>query len=447
MGGSMKKSFLLIMLLALCMTACGNSVKGTNSKEQDNRKVLELGVFCSNSEVSRQIKKFNESSKEYRIEIKEYEINNTTYGDGIETIQREILSGKGPDMIDFGNEYNSAVIVGKYTEDLYPYIEKEQEENKEEFFMNVLDSFSYQGGLYALPVGFTLQTLAGSSDSLPDQNAWSTEEMIDWFKQQKEDVILYPGEYKLGVIGFLINGNITNFMNWDTEECSFSSNEFREMVEFANLFPNEIYIPLDYSLRKELWERRVLLYPQIRGDVYVDCAAEYIFNSSDVNYIGYPVKEGSGTFISPGGIALAISIGSMEKEGCWEFISSFLEESYQSSMEYGYPINRNVLEDQLQKAMVPEYTTDEDGNQQLVPKDQIRFEGEEPVNIYSITQEQAEHVLSMIEGASRSATTEYFVLNIIKEETSGYFSGEKTVEEVCDIIQSKMSTYMSEKAQ
>ena len=49
----MKKSFLLIMLLALCMTACGNSVKGTNSNEEDNRKVLELGVFCSNSEVSR----------------------------------------------------------------------------------------------------------------------------------------------------------------------------------------------------------------------------------------------------------------------------------------------------------------------------------------------------------------------------------------------------------
>ena len=53
----MKKSFLLIMLLALCMTACGNSVKGTNSNEEDNRKVLELGVFCSNSEVSRQITK------------------------------------------------------------------------------------------------------------------------------------------------------------------------------------------------------------------------------------------------------------------------------------------------------------------------------------------------------------------------------------------------------
>ena len=42
------------------------------------------------------------------------------------------------------------------------------------------------------------------------------------------------------------------------------------------------------------------------------------------------------------------------------------------------------------------------------------------------------------------ATSENTIVNIIEEEAGAYYAGQKTAEEVADIIQSRVSIYLSE---
>lgn len=92
-----------------------------------------------------------------------------------------------------------------------------------------------------------------------------------------------------------------------------------------------------------------------------------------------------------------------------------------------------------------EYTTDSDGNQNPVAKQQILFEGEEPVDIYAITEAQGRKLLDLIESAEVSISADDKLYEILLEEADSYFSGDKSIEEVTDIIQNKALIYISER--
>lgn len=60
--------------------------------------------------------------------------------------------------------------------------------------------------------------------------------------------------------------------------------------------------------------------------IYGISSAEYIFDNTDISYIGFPVEGVCGTVIEPNAPMLAICIGSRHKEIGWEFICQYLDE-------------------------------------------------------------------------------------------------------------------------
>lgn len=59
------------------------------------------------------------------------------------------MSGEGPDLIDFGWDYTTSDIVGKYTEDLFPFMERAGI-RREDFFAFRHDTDRKHGYLYRL---------------------------------------------------------------------------------------------------------------------------------------------------------------------------------------------------------------------------------------------------------------------------------------------------------
>ena len=111
--------------------------------------------------------------------------------------------------------------------------------------------------------------------------------------------------------------------------------------------------------------------------------------------------------IRPSYPMLAISIGSEYKEAAWEFIVGFLDEQYQKELTYELPVRRSVLEGALLENREPEYETDAEGNQKMKPRSEIIFEGEEPVELYCVTEKQADELIDLIESATVCATTDF----------------------------------------
>ncbi|MBD5472173.1 MAG: hypothetical protein HDR20_04525 [Lachnospiraceae bacterium] len=170
--------------------------------------------------------------------------------------------------------------------------------------------------------------------------------------------------------------------------------------------------------------------------------AEYIFGSTDISYIGYPVEGVSGTVISPKSPVLAISGKSKHKEICWEFISQYLDVEYQKKLEF--PINRVAMEEKLAQSLETEYEI-VDGEKKPVVKSQVSFAGDDqPQDIYCLTEEQAQRLMHLIESAQINDAFDHHLYRIIMDEVGSYFSGDKTLEEVTKIIQNKASIYVSE---
>lgn len=112
--------FIIIIISTLCLSACG-------IKESLDSTVLVLVTFQETSELKEQVALFNQTHEDYQIEVRCYERSWQLEKDGISRLQREIMSGKGPDLIDFGGDYTFSDVAGGYTENLMPYLEAEAE--------------------------------------------------------------------------------------------------------------------------------------------------------------------------------------------------------------------------------------------------------------------------------------------------------------------------------
>lgn len=195
--------------------------------------------------------------------------------------------------------------------------------------------------------------------------------------------------------------------------------------------------------RAILWE---LMRKTVRiSSVYDICESEYIFDGQEVTYIGFPVEGESGTIIESCGPVLAISAGSGNKEAAWEFIAGCLGHTAQNELPSGFPVCRSVLDAWIAEAMEIEYETDENGMRNPRVRHQVCFEGEDPVDIYNITQNQGEQLLAIIGQARICSQTEWNIYHIFMEEADYYFNGVKSLDEAADVIQSRVSMYVNER--
>jgi len=428
----------LVTFLLFFLSACGNT-ESAESQTQGNT-TLVLADFENSSYLRKLAESYQQTHADVSIEIRQYERSDQTEEDGVLLLQREIVSGTGPDLINYGSGYTTSDIVGAYTEDLLPRLT-----GQGTYYDNILQAFVYQEKLYAVPLGFTLKSFVGAAEHLDHRESWTIREMMACYEAQRDERILYPGEQKIDVFATMMSGSLEYYIDWETGECRFDGEEFCAVMEFCNGFPDHLEITEDFSTKQTYLDDKALLLPISVQDAFDICKAEYIFDDREITFIGFPVESGCGTMIRPSGPVLAINSVSTHSEAAWDFIEWCLGEECQNEMTSGFPINRNALETRLAEAMKTEYETGSDGSQTPVVKDQILFEGDDPEAFYCITQGQADALRSLIETADRSSTTDMEIYKILLEEIEAYFSGQKGLEETADIIQARVAVYINEK--
>ena len=61
-----------------------------------------------------------------------------------------------------------------------------------------------------------------------------------------------------------------------------------------------------------------------------------------------------------------------------------------------------------------------------------------------MTEEDRAELMAIFETATLVADSDTEILDLIREDVSAYFAGAKTLEETVDIVQSRVSIYVSE---
>ena len=161
----------------------------------------------------------------------------------------------------------------------------------------------------------------------------------------------------------------------------------------------------------------------------------------ELGYIGFPTSNGSGNTIGFDN-ALAISADSQYKDGAWEFIRTYISDDFQDKITYGFPINKAALKKRGQEATKPQTYIDENGKEQVV-KESYWLDGKE-VEVDPPTQADIDAFIEVLGTADSLVNYNESITNIVLEEASGYFDGQKSAEAVAKVIQSKVQIYVNE---
>ena len=90
------------------------------------------------------------------------------------------------------------------------------------------------------------------------------------------------------------------------------------------------------------------------------------------------------------------------------------------------------------------YLLDENGEKRQEPRASWFDENGEQHSIYAMTQEQADEILEIISTCTKVASYDTSIYNIVYEQAQGFFAGQKTVDDVARLIQSKAMIYVNE---
>ena len=99
----------------------------------------------------------------------------------------------------------------------------------------------------------------------------------------------------------------------------------------------------------------------------------------------------------------------------------------------------------IEKEMKPSTYKDENGVEHETPKMSMSFGDGDVYEYYYATQETVDAVTELLNTSKVSAGYDETIFGIIAEETAPFFEGQKTREEVSNIIQKRVKIYLQEK--
>lgn len=429
------------------------TLKKTLSSEVPQKTILTYACTYLNWNVRSQILAFNRSNDTYRIEVKDYSEYNTDedYSAGLTRLTTEIVSGNVPDLLD-----TSSLPIDKYAakgllEDLYTYMDADPEYGRDKFVPAVLNTLQTSDGkLYQMINSFSIYSILGDGDRVGYENGWTIDEMMQVVNQMPEGMDVFSvGTTREQVLGYVISFGMDDYVDWETGECSFDSEEFIALLEFCNTFPKEFdWDNYEYSDEDSDPDRimagKQLLLPTSMYSFEEFQLYNAMFNDNAV-FKGFPCASRNGNALVVGsGIAMTTSC--VDKQGGWEFIKTLLSAEYQKESVYNFPSNQEAFDAMLEEAMTPTYYTDPETGEQVEQSHGGWGWGSLMIELYALTQEEADMIVDIINSVDKVYGVDEDIMSIINEECAAFFNGEKSARDTANIIQSRARIYVSEQS-
>lgn len=423
-------------------------------EEVPDRETLILACYGSDTSRTQAVIDFNQKSDKYRITVKDYSqySNDEDWYAGMTQLNNDIISGKIPDIISCSEQLPIANYASKgILVDFYELMEKDADINVEDYCENVFKAFEVGGKLYELPTSFYIWTVYGKQSIFGDKTSLTWDEM-DAYLAQYEGSAAFSDMTKSDVLYNAMRFSYSQLIDEETGECHFDSDVFKSILEFANTYPETInweerYNDPDYwtVYETQYIDNRTLLSQAAVYTIYDAWMTGYYNFAEPTTPVGYPNDHGVGSAVTALN-SFAISAKSAYQDGAWEFVKNFISPENQLKEDrydyWGLPILKEALEDSAKYIMERPYYTDQDGNK--VEQDYTIWIKNEEVVIEPAKEEEKQRWIDFILSVETKATTDYEeAMEIISAEAADYFNGQKTVEAVMEIIQSRMDIFIS----
>lgn len=403
---------------------------------------LTLGTLQTSGELEAAVSGFNRQSPDCRVSIRTYlKEPDYDYTDAVTALNADIVSGDGcPDILNLSGLDAEALTGNGVFEDIAPYLEKSSMLAREDYLANILESYTYDGILVAIPRSVTLQTFTGRAAEVGERGSWTLEEMLDCAEGHPGQK-LFSGIYQQRNMALTVCMQFGQDVFIDPEEktCHFDSEEFQRVLSFIAGFPADLsgdVISYDRGSDCILYEVRL-------ADIHDLQFFAGLYGDEAVTFIGYPTADGSGGHLLETGDAYALSAQSEHKDAAWSFIEYYLARKVTD----GFPTNQKEL---LTGFHTVEYEMDDNGQYILDqegkpwPKySSVQYDGG-TYDYHPVTEEETALLMELLEAAKVRNTVDKTILQIIREEAEPFFQGQKTARQASEAVQNRVRIYLEE---
>ncbi len=415
-------------------------VKYLKRRDPSEVKEKELVTVASNYggyDVFKMIAHFNEQSDDYVVEFISYEkYNDPSTGDweaAAKQLNNDLVAGKVPDILLISDAIPLQNYISKgILSDLYDFIEDDEDIDMDDYLPNIIEALTIDEKLYSFTPSFSLRSFIAKSSIVGERPGIT----LDKFKNVMEE---YPNSlaYDYMTKENFLSQAIQYFENFQVNEEN--KDDLKNILEIANTLPDEIDWDARYS-DGDFYNQPYLNDRIIFNDYYFSTFDRFArtkygdFGGQDVTFTGFPNSQKYNSVISPA-FEFAITSKAQNPDGAWAFAKQFFGENEQY-YDYTLPTMKKYYDEMLEEAMKE---PDEDH------KDYFwRNNSDEPIEIPPISEADAKQLMDVVESASLIVRYDHDLNEIISEEASAYFSGQKSVDEVVEIILNRANIYISE---
>lgn len=357
---------------------------------------------------------FNRQSEKYRVVFETVPVTDSIYS----SFHARLTKKESADLLVV-NDYIELEKYQKqgYLEDLTPYIEKSENISKDDYLQKILNCYMINEKLYGMGQTFSIRTLNGRASELGNTPGWTVEEYLTWLKENP-DAKGYIISKEI-VLEYILKG-------MDVAGIDFEGAEFKSILEKISQLPleEEIHITDWY----EVLESGNPILQETTLGYFGDISSTESDYQDQVVYKGYPNTEGVPKYYVYTNDLISILSKSECKEGAYAFLEYYLlhpclseityytkREDFESGIEYASDNYYTILTEELTEEKVP-----------------------------MLTSEQKEQQLEIIELAIPDTLDNQTIRSIVVEEAGGYFAGDKTLEDICHIIDNRVQLYLDE---
>lgn len=423
-------------------------------KDVVDKTVLTLATIYD-MQLSPVIIEFNKKSDKYRITLKDYSSYNTQedYTLASQKLNSDIISGNVPDILCVSDTsaFETYTSKGLFV-DLYELMDKDENFNRKDYLENVFQALESDGKLYTVAPTFSVFTVIGKTSDVGTEMGWTMDDLDALVASKPKDTKIFSDLTKNTIMYYGNYMCMDEYIDWEKGTCSFDSGEFKRLLEFANKFPDELNAEDGMSTRSSdmMWEGdnelnyrtgKTLLMTSYMSDFAEFHRLQKATFGEDVTFIGFPTANKNGSALSTN-LQLAISSRSASVDAAWSFVKSFLEDDYQESSSWSWPVKLSAIEKKKQEAQKVQTYTDENGKE--VPYEETYTVNGKEEKLGVISDEECEKVMTFIKSLNQVMRYDEKVYKIVEEETGAYFAGQKSADETAKLIQNRVQTYLSE---
>lgn len=342
------------------------------------------------------INSFNEDNPDIHVELKKYK----------KDINYVLSSNDRPDLIVYDAKDRNALAKSEQLLDLSKMLSDSQNLSEGDFIDGLIEDIQYNGCLFGLPRNIGIKTLGGVEDKLGEESGWTVDQFLDCLTDRPE-ILEKSWMQKEDLLRICLEGTLHDYDDHD----------YSKLLEKINRVTT---YPFDFSTPVHEADISTIIFEAFNAIPEFDKQYGKRFVLK-----GFPSSTGEPRYILDYN-AIGMLKTCENKEEAYRFIEYFVTWRYGSDMQF------YSTKELFNWAREASGTLDLSKDWQLEKR------------VY-MTEEQLDRPVKTLPYLTVLSDSDEEIIDIIVEESSPYFNGDKSLEETADVIKQRVSILLEER--